>query len=104
MAGVSDFYILAVMKYTPSERFLRFLAASSPIFLTTPVAMAASTALWIGNPGVSATTNWSDLANWSGAPLQNDAKFGGTGSVGDLNTITSVVDANQFPLSLQFTN
>jgi autotransporter-associated beta strand protein len=92
------------MNYTFRERLLRTLVAISPIFLTTPLAMAASTALWVGNPGVTATTNWSDNANWSVAPLQNDAKFGGTGSAGDINTVTSVVDANQAPLSLQYTN
>ena len=92
------------MKYTLCERLLRFMAVGSPIFLTTPVAMAASTALWLGNPGVSATTNWSDLANWSVTPLQNDAKFSDAGSAGDLNTVTSFVDANQAPLSLQYTN
>src|SRR6266481_8028832 len=104
MAGASIIHILAVMNYTFTERLLRISAAISPIFLTTPLAMAASTALWVGNPGVTATTNWSDNANWSVAPLQNDAKFGGAGSAGDLNTVTSFVDANQAPLSLQFTN
>src|ERR1051325_6386696 len=92
------------MKYTLSERLLRFSAASSAIFLTTSAVMAASTALWVGNPGVTATTNWSDIVNWSVAPLQNDAKFGGTGSAGDLDTVTSFVDANQYPNSLQYTN
>jgi len=47
---------------------------------------SANTALWIGNPGVTATTNWSDNANWNNVggggsgPNQNDVKFGGTGS------------------------
>jgi fibronectin-binding autotransporter adhesin len=104
MAGGSILYILAVMNYTFRERLLRISAAISPIFLTTPAALAASTALWIGNPGVTATTNWSDIANWSVAPLQNDAKFGGTGSAGDINTVTSFVDANQAPFSLQYSN
>jgi fibronectin-binding autotransporter adhesin len=92
------------MNYTFRQRLVRISAAICPIFLTTAAALAASTALWVGNPGVTATTNWSDNANWSVAPLQNDAKFGGTGSAGDLNTITSVVDANQAPLSLQYSN
>lgn len=92
------------MKNTLCERLLRILAAISPIFFITNAAMAASTALWIGNPGVTATTNWSNNANWTVPPLQNDAKFGGTGSAGDLNTVTSFVDANQAPLSLQYTN
>jgi fibronectin-binding autotransporter adhesin len=104
MAGAPIIHILAVMNYTFRGRLLRISAAISPIFLTTPLAMAASTALWVANPGVTATTNWSDLANWSTTPVQNDAKFGGTGSAGDLDTVTSFVDANQAPLSLQFTN
>jgi autotransporter-associated beta strand protein len=104
MAAASIIHILAVMNYTFRQRLLCISAAICPIFLTTPAALAASTALWVGNPGVTATTNWSDIANWSVAPLQNDAKFGGTGSAGDINTITSVVDANQGPLSLQYTN
>jgi autotransporter-associated beta strand protein len=91
------------MNYTFPQRLLRISAAICPIFITTAV-MAASTALWVGNPGVTATTNWSDNLNWSVAPLQNDAKFGGTGSAGDLDTVTSFVDANQAPLSLQYTN
>src|ERR1051325_1285456 len=92
------------MKYTLSERLLRFSAASSAIFLTTSAVMVASTALWVGNPGVTATTNWSDVLNWTVAPLQNDAKFGGVGSAADLDTVTSFVDANQYPNSLQYTN
>src|SRR5690242_10718953 len=92
------------MKATLSKHLLRIAAAISPIFLATSAVMAASTALWIGNPGVTATTNWSDALNWSVAPLQNDAKFGGTGSAGDLDTVTSFVDANQYPNSLQYTN
>jgi autotransporter-associated beta strand protein len=66
---------------------------------------AAATTLWVGNPGVTATTNWSDNANWNnGGPNQNSAVFGGTGSASDLNTVTSFLPANQAPLSLQYTN
>src|SRR6266498_5659398 len=104
MAATSLRNILAVMKSTLCERLLRISAAISAIFLTTPAVMAASTALWIGNPGVTVTTNWSDNANWSVAPLQSDAKFGGTGSANDINVVTSFVDANQYPLSLQYSN
>jgi autotransporter-associated beta strand protein len=92
------------MTNTFRERLVRISAAICPIFLTTSAGLAANTALWIGNPGVTATTNWSDNLNWSVAPLQNDAKFGGTGSAADFNTVTSFVDANQAPLSLQYTN
>ena len=86
------------------------LLRSSLLFaaiLSTQVTARAATTLWLGNPGVTVSTNWSDNANWdTGAPgaLQNDAKFGGTGSTVDFTTLTSVVDANQFPLSLQFSN
>jgi hypothetical protein len=72
---------------------------------------AANTALWIGNPGVSVTTNWSDNANWNnigggGVPgaLQNDVRFGGAGSVGGAATINNVADTGQHPLSITFTN
>ncbi len=104
MAVTSIINILTVMKNTLNERLLRILTAVSPIFLTTSGAMAASTASWIGNPGVTATTNWSDILNWTVAPLQNNAIFGSTGSAGDLDTVTSFVDANQYPSSLQYTN
>src|ERR1017187_1880228 len=58
----------------------------------------ANTALWIGNPGVSATTNWSDNANWNNVggggagPNGNDTVFGDAGAVGTAATIDSVVD------------
>jgi len=67
---------------------------------------SAAVAPWIGNPGVTATTNWSDTANWTGGvgASANDVKFGGTGSTGDATTITSVVDSDQNPLSLQYSN
>src|SRR5436305_5605825 len=106
MAAALKFYILAVMKKILSESLVRVLAAISPIILATSAATAASTALWIGNPGVTATTNWSDSANWSGAAgaLANDVKFGGTGSAGAPGIVTSAVDASQHPATLAFTN
>src|SRR5207237_9120350 len=72
---------------------------------------SANTALWIGNPGVSATTNWSDNANWSNigtgglGPAGNDTVFGDTGASGSAGTINSVVNNSGLnPLSLTFTN
>jgi fibronectin-binding autotransporter adhesin len=96
--------IIATMKNSLCVRILIFTTAVAACLCSTFTA-SATTVLWVGNPGVSATTNWSDALNWSGgAPLQNDAKFGGTGSAGDINTVTSFVDANQAPLSLQYSN
>src|SRR5438067_103733 len=65
-------------------------------FLPLPSSSHANTALWIGNPGVTTTTNWSDNANWSnvgpgGAGYNNnDVVFGGTGSAGAAGTVTSL--------------
>ena len=94
------------MTYTFRERLVRILAAISPVFLATAAVQAASTALWVGNPGVTATTNWSDSANWSGASgaLANNVIFNGTGAAGAAGIFTSAVDANQHPATLVFTN
>lgn len=95
------------MKTPP--RSLPGLALLTAGLLTSQFA-AANTALWIGNPGVSASTNWSDNANWNNVgaggagPLQNDVKFGLAGAAGAAGTITSVADVDQHPFSLQFTN
>src|SRR5438445_3367969 len=59
---------------------------------------SANTALWIGDPGTSATTNWSDNANWSNlgagglGPNGNDTIFGDMGGSGSASAITSVVN------------
>ena len=45
-------------------RISRTLAILTATFLIAQLA-SANTALWIGNPGVTATTNWSDNLNWS---------------------------------------
>src|SRR5260221_6118952 len=50
----------------------------------------AATEQWIGVPGVSATTNWTDAANWS-SPQQtyfNQVQFTGTGA--NLNSVFSI--------------
>ena len=84
--------------------FLRLLAALTPAFCQPGL---ASTALWLGSPGTSATTNWSDTANWSNGlgPNGNDTIFGDTGASGTAGTINSVVNNSSLnPLSLTFTN
>jgi len=71
----------------------------------------ANTEVWIGTNNVSATTNWSDNANWINVqgtggpgPNGNDVVFGDLGSAPQ-GTINSVVDANLLnPFSLTFTN
>jgi autotransporter-associated beta strand protein len=74
-----------------------------------PVAHA-NTALWIGNPGVTANTNWSDNANWNNVGVggagynNNDVVFGGTGSVGTAATVSSVADVSAQAFSMNFTN
>jgi autotransporter-associated beta strand protein len=70
-----------------------------------------NTEVWIGAHDVSATTNWSDNANWINVqgtggpgPNGNDVVFGDQGS-GSQGTVNSVVDANLLnPFSLTFTN
>src|ERR1019366_94082 len=85
-------------------------ALSALFALAAATTASANTALWIGNPGVTVTTNWSDNANWNNiggggaGALQNDVRFGGTGSAAAAGTITSVVDVNQHPFSLTYTN
>ncbi|TAL02140.1 MAG: hypothetical protein EPO07_07655, partial [Verrucomicrobia bacterium] len=73
---------------------------------------AAATIQWQGQPGVSATTNWSDAANWT-APSQtyyNQVQFLGTGAnaPGDLTVNTlfdSATAASQMPIwQLDFNN
>jgi len=71
----------------------------------------ANTEVWIGAHDVSATTNWSDNANWFNVqgtggpgPNGNDVVFGDQGS-GTQGIVNSVVDANLLnPFSLTFTN
>lgn len=85
-------------------------ALSALFALAASITASANTALWVGNPGVTATTNWSDNANWNNigtggaGPLENDVVFGGTGFAGAAGTITSVADVNQHPFSVTFTN
>ena len=57
---------------------------------------AQTTVRWIGNPGVTATTNWSDPANWSGTyqnPNDNNVFFLNAYTVA-AGVINSVVDTS----------
>jgi hypothetical protein len=55
----------------------------------------AATEQWIGVPGVSATTNWTDTANWT-SPQQtyyNQVQFTGTGaSTNSIFSVNNVLD------------
>src|ERR1039457_3048244 len=71
-----------------SRSFANVITRAALAAMGAACSVSANTALWIGNPGVSATTNWSDNANWNNVgggglgPNQNDVKFGSTGSGG----------------------
>src|SRR5258708_22999094 len=58
---------------------------------------------WAGVPGVSATTNWSDGANWTGAiqTYYNEVEFTGIGAVGAPGVINNVLDDISSPLPAQ---
>jgi len=83
------------------------LARFSPILTVALVLQAiqnapAATEHWIGNPGVTASTNWSDSANWS-SPQQtffNQVQFLGAGAVGAPGVINSVVDSTTGPAQM----
>src|SRR5258708_23677147 len=50
---------------------------------------------WAGVPGVSATTNWTDAANWSGAiqTYYNEVEFTGIGaSANNVFSVNNVLD------------
>jgi autotransporter-associated beta strand protein len=93
-----------------SLRNLRALLVLAGIGAATPFAFG-NTEVWIGVHDVSATTNWSDNANWFNVqgtggpgPNGNDVVFGDQGS-GAQGTVNSVVDASLLnPFSLTFTN
>src|SRR5262245_52990767 len=86
---------------------LSMAIASAAIF---PQLVSANIAVWIGNPNVTTTTNWSDNNNWNnvggGTPGvdTNDLKFNGVGSAGTAGIITSAADTAQHPSSIQFSN
>lgn len=72
-----------------STRRLGLLLASIPLVLAIPAAKADYN-FWAGVPGTSATTNWTDGANWTGAvqTYYNEVEFIGPG--GNPNNSTAV--------------
>ena len=73
--------------------------------LCAPRVTLADVELWIGNGGVTATTNWSDTANWSGTshnPNNNDVKFFNDGTVSAQGVVSSVVDKSTNCYSMAF--
>src|SRR4029079_8538634 len=89
---------------------LRALVLLAGIGAAAPLAFG-NTEVWIGVHDVSATTNWSDNANWNNVqgtgtagPAGNDVVFGDLGSGGQ-GVVNSVVDVNGLnPNSLVATN
>src|SRR6266849_2083226 len=72
----------------------------SYLFVLALCLMAARSALadydfWAGVPGVSATTNWTDAANWTGAvqTYYNEVEFTGIGTSANNNfSVNNVLD------------
>ena len=88
-------------------RKLRALLLVVAIAGSAKVASAATTFVWNGVNFATATTNWSDTANWlpTGTPGSADtAIFGVTGTVSDALTVNNVVDANTTVATLRYTN
>ena len=82
------------------------LAVLAAGLLTANLALADSE-LWIGNPGVTTTTNWSDPANWSGptkGPGTNSVFFGNGVAVGTQGLVNNVVDISTNCYALSYTN
>ncbi len=93
---------------TSNIRF-RALAMFIVCLAVTRVA-SANEALWVGMPGVTATINWSDPANFhnigtggGAGASQNAVVFDDSSGVADTTT-NSIVDSNQNPFSLAYTN
>jgi len=66
------------------------------ILALTVSSASADTEQWLGVPGTSATTNWTDVANWNG-PQQtyyNQVQFTGTGASANNNfSVNNVLDS-----------
>src|SRR4051812_39153933 len=72
---------------------LRTLATLCVALLLTHTATAQT--YWIGTNGVSASTNWSDSANWSaGLPSGLAVVFTNSPAAATLGTINNVVDSD----------
>lgn len=85
---------------------LRLGLAFGCLLATAHLTQAADIEPWAGIPGVSASTNWSDTANWAGTahnPNDNQVFFGNATAVA-LGVINSVVDTSTNCYSLNFTN
>ncbi|HEY4415218.1 MAG TPA: autotransporter-associated beta strand repeat-containing protein [Verrucomicrobiae bacterium] len=78
----------------PSRMFSKLIV--SALCLTGASAFAA-TEQWLGVPGTSATTNWTDAANWTASVDQtyyNQVQFNGTGASANTDfSINNVLDA-----------
>ncbi len=90
------------------KHFLQFRTPSALAagLLTANLALADNE-LWIGNPGVTTTTNWSDPNNWLGtshSPNNNNVFFGNTYAVGSPGLVNNVVDLSTNCSSLNYTN
>lgn len=75
--------------------------------LCAPRVTLADTELWVGNIGVTATTNWSDTANWSGTsqnPSDNDVRFFDNGTAPTQGVVNNVVDTSTNCYSLTYAN
>jgi fibronectin-binding autotransporter adhesin len=84
---------------------LHRLVVLSAVVFATRVALADNE-LWVGIPGTSATTNWSDPLNFSGTshnPNNNNVYFINNGPT-IVGTVDSVVDTSTNCLTLNFTN
>lgn len=99
---------------TVNQRCFKTLSRLTPLFLGLMAARDGHTATiqWQGQPGVSATINWSDSANWTtpSSTWYNQVQFLGTGAnaPGDL-TVNTILDgataASQMPIwQLDFNN
>src|ERR1700743_3154297 len=67
---------------TPALTCRRGLLFAAAFGLLAASSAKAATESWAGTPGVSATTNWTDGANWT-APMQtyfNQVEFAGVGA------------------------
>jgi fibronectin-binding autotransporter adhesin len=66
---------------------------------------ASAQTLWIGTNGVSASTNWSDSANWSaGLPSGLAVVFTNSPTAAALGTVNNVVDSDTTVASLAYGN
>ena len=89
-----------------SRRCASLLALATLALVGTMQSALADNELWVGIPGITATTNWSDDNNWSGSSHNpnNNSVFFGNGSAVGLGVINSVVDTSTNCYSLSFTN